>query len=72
MSACAAGTARREGWFGQERMKDCVVVAATRIARFVAAHFESYGLPMTDSDTPVMNEPFTQKALRLNRPTVQR
>ncbi|MEN8514303.1 hypothetical protein [Burkholderia sp. RS02] len=53
-------------------MKDCVVVAATRIARFVAAHFESYGLPMTDSDTPVMNEPFTQKALRLNRPTVQR
>lgn len=50
---------------------DCPA-AATHIARCVTSHFESYGLPMTDSDTPVMNEPFTLKALRFNRPTVQR
>ncbi|GAU05673.1 hypothetical protein BSLA_02f4130 [Burkholderia stabilis] len=48
------------------------MAAAMRIARCVTSHFESYGLPMTDSDTPAMNEPFTLKALHFNRPTAQR
>lgn len=39
-----------------------------RIARCVTSHFESYGLPVTDSDTLAMNEPFTPKALRFSRP----
>lgn len=41
---------------------DCVA-AATHIARFVASHFESYGLPMSDNNTPVMYEPLTPASL---------
>lgn len=52
-------------------MTDCVA-AATRIARFVASHFESYGLPMTDNDTLAMDKPFAPRALRFNRPTMKR